>query len=211
MIATEDATLCQHGPVEATSRACGPAIVPRDVKREVRNRPRTSDERLAPIPIHWSRRSHGDARAARRSGGPDPMMTPSRGARHAYATRGRAGWLEAPSRGVVMPDEKIVFERVRILIRMKEAVDIGLRRESRARSADGADTLVGSKHMWPRDVPDRCAGQFSQLRSANLRVRPSPRRERWCARSRGRATRTTSRRCSIDAYPTCSATSERRE
>lgn len=48
-VATEDATGCQQGPVDATRRAPAPAIVPRDVKREIRNHPRIGNERRRTI------------------------------------------------------------------------------------------------------------------------------------------------------------------
>lgn len=68
---------------------------------------------------------------------------------------------------------KIVFDPFHVVSHATQAVDQVRRRESRALSAEGDRTLVGSKYLWlygKENVPRRRRMEFAALKRANLKT-----------------------------------------
>jgi transposase len=71
------------------------------------------------------------------------------------------------------PDDKIVFDRYHIMRYLTGAVDTVRKREHRALSKTGDDTLAGSKYLWlysAENLPQRWADRFATLRAVDLKT-----------------------------------------
>lgn len=98
-----------------------------------------------------------------------------------------------------VPDaaEKIVFDRYHIMTHMGGAVDAVRKRENRDLSAEGKDTLKGSKYLWlyaGENLPERHRERFERLKALHLKTGRAwaikeALRELWRFRRRGWAKR----------------------
>ncbi len=82
-------------------------------------------------------------------------------------------YLKATLEAVPLAADKIVFDRFHIMKHLNEAVDKVRRQEHRALSAEGDDTLKGTRHWWLYrydNVPDKHLRAFEAVRDQNLKT-----------------------------------------
>jgi transposase len=82
-------------------------------------------------------------------------------------------YVKATLEAVPLAADKIVFDRFHIMQHLNEAVDKVRRQEHRVLSAEGCDTLKGTKHWWLygyENVPDKHLRAFEAVRDQNLKT-----------------------------------------
>jgi transposase len=80
-------------------------------------------------------------------------------------------YVKATMEYVPLAADKIVFDRFHIMKQMNEAVDKVRRQEHRALSAEGDNTLKGTKHWWlynRGNVPQKYQRVFKRIRDEHL-------------------------------------------
>ena len=82
-------------------------------------------------------------------------------------------YIQATVQCVPEAGTKIVFDRFHIMNHMVKAVDAVRKQEHRQLSAEGDDTLKGSKYLWlfsEENLPDKHRPRFEVLKEMNLKV-----------------------------------------
>lgn len=82
-------------------------------------------------------------------------------------------YVKATLEAVPLVADKIVFDRFHIMQHLNEAVDKVRRQEHRTLSAEGDDTLKGTKYWWLYrydNVPDKHLRAFEAVRDQNLKT-----------------------------------------
>ena len=81
--------------------------------------------------------------------------------------------INACSQCVPRGQDKMVFDRFRIMRQMLEAVDAVRKREHRELQRQGDNRLARSKHLWlysRENIPDKAKDRFKQLKDGQLRT-----------------------------------------
>jgi len=82
-------------------------------------------------------------------------------------------YVKATLEAVPLAADKIVFDRFHIMQHLNDAVDKVRRQEHRTLSAEGCDTLKGTKYWWLygyENVPDKHLRAFEAVRDQNLKT-----------------------------------------